>query len=77
MELTVKLSEPMQFGSETIAELKFRKPKAKDFRGLQMPLSMGALLDLAGHLAAQPKSVIDELGLADTKKVLEVIGDFL
>lgn len=77
METTVKLTEPIKFGSETIAELKFRKPKAKDFRGLKMPLSMGELLDLAGILSAQPKPVIDELGLDDTKKVLEVVGNFL
>lgn len=77
MEIKIALSEPIKFGSENINELVFRKPKAKDFRQLKMPLSMGELLDLAGKLAGQPPSVIDELSVDDTKKVLEVVGNFL
>ena len=75
--IEIELKEPIKFGSETISKLVFRKPKAKDFRDLKMPLSVGELLDLAGKLSAQPKPVIDELGVEDTKTILGVVGDFL
>ncbi len=74
--VTVKLKEPIPFGSETIAELTLRKPKAKDFRRMPMNPGVGDLLDLAGQLSGQPKVVIDELGAEDMHEVLERVGDF-
>ena len=74
--VTVKLREPIPFGSETITELTLRKPKAKDFRRMPMSPGIGDLLDLAGQLSAQPKAVIDELGPEDMQEVLERVGDF-
>lgn len=75
MKLT--LMEPIQQGSETIKELEFRKPKAKDLRKLPVNAGTGDILDLAGRLCGQPPSVIDELSIDDTVKVLEVVSDFL
>lgn len=71
------LKEPIKQGSEIISELEMRKPKAKDFRGMSMNPDVGALLDLAGKLCAQPKSVMDELGVEDMKVILQAVGDFL
>jgi hypothetical protein len=74
--VVVKLKEPIAFGSETITELRLRKPKAKDFRRMPMTPGVGDLLDLAGQLSAQPKPVIDELGAEDLMEVLECVGGF-
>lgn len=72
----LELKEPIVHGSEKIESLEFRKPKAKDFRGLPAQPNTGDLLDLAGRLCGQPKSVIDELGVEDMKEVLTVVGNF-
>jgi hypothetical protein len=74
---TLKLKEPVQQGSEIISELKFRAPKAKDFRRLPSNPQTGDILDLAGRLCGQPPSMIDELGMEDMKAVLEVVGNFM
>lgn len=74
--VTVVLKEPITFGTELVSELRLRRPRAKDFRRLPMAPSIGDMLDLSGALANQPKAVIDELGVEDMGKVLEVVGDF-
>jgi hypothetical protein len=73
----IKLEEPIKFGSEVISELNFRKPKAKDLRSLSMSAKADDLLKLAGKLCGQPDSVIDEMCIDDTKKVLDLVSDFL
>lgn len=74
---TIKLRSPIKHGSETITELSIREPKAKDLRKLPMQPNMGDIIDLAGRLAAQPPSVMDELSAADLSEVAEVIGNFI
>lgn len=76
-ERTIKLAEPIQFGSETIEELVFRKPKAKDFRSMPVDPGVGDLLNLAGRLAGQPPSVIDDLSVEDMLAVLEIVEGFI
>ncbi len=75
--VTVKLVEPIQFGSETISELVVRKPKAKDFRRMPGKPGMGDMLDLLGALTGQPKAVIDELCLADMTAATGVLEVFM
>lgn len=74
---TVTLAEPIQFGTERIDALTFRRPKAKDFRAFPMDPKFGDILDLAGKLAAQPKAVMDELGVEDLGKVMDLVGSFV
>lgn len=71
------LKEPIKQGSEIISELEMRKPKAKDFRGMPVQPGVSDLLDLAGRLCAQPKSIMDELGVEDVKIILQAVSDFL
>jgi hypothetical protein len=73
----VALKEPITFGSEFVTELRFRRPKAKDFRRLPLEPGLGDMLDLIGGLTGQPKAVVDELGVEDMRKALEVVGSFL
>jgi hypothetical protein len=74
---TITLKEPIQFGSATIAELTFRKPKAKDFRRFPLQPTQGDLLDLVGQLTGQPKAVIDELGMEDMAEAMERVAVFM
>lgn len=74
---TLKLQEPVKQGSEEIFELTIRPPKAKDLRKLPERPATGDLLDLAARITGQPPSVIDELGMADTMALLDIVGDFM
>jgi hypothetical protein len=75
--MIIKLQKPIQHGSETIQELKFREPKARDIRDRAERLNTNELLTLAQELSAQPKFVIDELSIPDMYKVLEAMGEYL
>ena len=74
---TIKLKEPIPFGSEAVTELRLRPPKAKDFRRLPMEPSIGDMLDFAGQLAGQPKVVMDELGVEDFAEVMTLANSFV
>lgn len=75
--ITLKLTEPVVMGSETISALHFRRPKAKDFRRMPAEMTMGSMLDLIGILTGQPKVVIDELSLGDMHAANEVVAGFM
>ena len=74
---TVRLSESIKLGSEIIASLEFRKPRAKDFRTFPQNPNTGDLLNLAGRLCGQPPSVMDELCVEDMVEVLHVVENFI
>lgn len=74
---TIKLQHPIKWGTETIAELTLRAPKAKDFRTFPMAPTMGDILDFAGRLCAQPSAVIDELSAPDMMALMELVSHFL
>jgi len=74
---TVKLTKPIENGSETITELVFREMVAGDLRGINSSDQFGSMLDLAGKLCAQPTNVINKLGVKDTAAVVKVVSSFL
>lgn len=77
MDVVIKLREPITFGSETISELRVRPPKAKDIRTLPAKPTTGDILNLAGRLCGLTPPQIDEMGMADTSELLEVVGNFM
>lgn len=77
MTTKIKLSQPIQYGTETISELNLREPKAKDMRGMPLQMGMDDMLTLAARCSEQPPSVIDELCFADLTAVTEAIGTFI
>lgn len=75
----VKLRHPVQNGSETVAELSFRRPRAKDWRGVDMvtpAVRFDSLLLLAERLSGQTTHVIDSLEQDDFQEVLSVVAGF-
>lgn len=77
MEKEYKLKTPIQFGSEKIESLKFRKPIAKDFRDMPMNPKIGDMLNVAAKISDNPPSIIDQLTPADMQEVLKVVGEFM
>lgn len=76
-QVTIKLQQPIVFGSETIFELTLHPPKAKHLRGLSLNMNMDDMFNLAGKLSGQPNSVIDELSITDMQTVTQAISNFL
>ena len=75
---TIKLRNPIKFGSQTIEQLEFRPLKGKDLRRLKTPKErpLAMTLELAGYLSGQVKEVIDELEGDDVQEVLELVSAF-
>jgi len=72
----VKLDSPIQFGSESIAEITLRKPVAGDLKGFPLKdQEVDDVLNLISKLSAQPASVIEKLDVEDFMKVADALGE--
>jgi hypothetical protein len=71
----VVLSEPIKHDGQDVKELRFRKPKARDFRNMPMNPTMGDLMDVAGKMCGMLSTEMDELSYADMIKVADVLGE--
>jgi hypothetical protein len=75
-ESKVILEEPISFAGETVTEIKFRKPVARDLRKFSLTPSVGDFLDLAKTLGDALPHVIDQLSFADTWAVVGALANF-
>lgn len=75
-EVVIALGWPIENGSETISELNFRRPRAKDLRSFGTEMGVPEILGLAGVLSAQPPSVIDKLDIDDVAQVVKAVEGF-
>jgi hypothetical protein len=72
------LKHPVTVGSETITELKFRRPQAGDLRSFPLQNQAGGdLLNVAGKMCGQPQPVMDKLDVEDVLGITEVVVNFL
>ena len=72
----IQLKKPIAFGSEIIAELTFREPKALDMRQLPLHPKSGDILDLAARLSGQLPSTLNLLCIEDYQQVMNEVGSF-
>ena len=70
------LSEPLEFGKETITELEFRDAVGADLEDLPLTPKYGDLMDLAARLTNQPPGLIRRLSAEDAMKVALIAGEF-
>lgn len=78
----VKLRHPVEFGSETIAELRFRRGRLGDLKGIALPSDAAAvrvddLILLASRLSGQAPAVIERLDEEDSGEVLTLALGFI
>ncbi len=77
---TLKLIHPIEGseGTET-TELKFRRPKAKDIRGVDLEnLDMDGVVAICKKIiVGEPPMLVDEIDLADLVPLAELVADFL
>lgn len=75
-KVVIKLSVPIQFGSEEIKVLEVKRPKARHFRDMKEKPTFGDVLDLLADLSDQPNAVLDELDPADFDQIEKVFASF-
>lgn len=74
----VKLRRPIEFGSEYIDELSFRRGRLGDIKGISVDgvPSAELLMLIASRLCGRPLKVIEMLDVDDTPEVLEIAVSF-
>ncbi len=75
--ITIKLTEPIEWGDETITELVLKRPKAIDLEHLPVNPTVKDLLSIAQKCAKVPRRIIQELDSEDAMTVVEAVSDFL
>ena len=75
--ITVKLSEPIDWGEDTITEITLTRPKAKHIEHLSGNPTMKELLGIAQKISGHPPALIKDLDAEDAMSLVEVVGDFL
>ena len=76
--IVYQLKVPIVFGSLTISELKFKKPKLKHLRALDgIDGNMGIIAVLVEKLAGLTPLEVDELDPADFEGIAEIVKSFL
>lgn len=76
--VTIKLIEPVKYGSEMVEELVVKPPRARHLR--EFPAKnqkVGDLMNVAALMCGRSDALIDELGMADWRQLEEVVSDFL
>lgn len=71
------LTNPVQFGSELIAELHFKPLFGKALRGLPLEMKMDDMYTLASKSCGYPPSVFDRMCLADAMEAITKVGNFI
>lgn len=76
--ITIKLSDPIQFGQETITEIKLQVPRAKHIKDInaQNP-TIRDILKVASKLSLISETALDELTIEDMVKVSDAVGNLL
>jgi hypothetical protein len=80
----IVLKTPVSVGSLTVTELDFRRPKVKDFDGIELKIGDGgmavdltSLKKLAGRLCGQTDLVMGEIDIGDLSEVIAVVMGFI
>lgn len=75
--IVLELSEPVQFGSETVTTLRLREPRGRDIRRLKSDPTCDDLLSMAARLSGYPDKVIDDLAAKDAIRLIGELGPLL
>lgn len=78
---TLPLQYPVEFGDTLISELKFRRPRGKELRRLNLGMldnpDFDFLMNLGADLSAQDPKVFDLMEAEDVISSIELVTDFL
>lgn len=74
----VMLKHPVDFGSQRITQLEFRRGKLADIKGMKLSGEMPTehLITIASRMSGQTTQVIDRLDVDDAGEVMAIAIDF-
>lgn len=78
-EVIVLLKYPIEWGTETISEVKLRRPKGKDIKGMTLSgsgVGLDELVRLSGKLGAIEPAVLDKMDAVDVMEVVGAVANF-
>jgi hypothetical protein len=83
--VTVKLTEPIEFGKDTVIEELVVRPTARAFREFSLPMKEDgtvlyqpyALAAVGVKMAGQPNAIVDKLSVKDMSALAQVVMGFL
>ena len=76
-ETTYKLKYPFKWDEKEYTEIKMQRPKGKHIKKLSDNPNVGDLLDIAAKCSGILPRVFDEMDVADSIAITEVVADFL
>lgn len=76
-EATIKLVEPVTFGSETISVVILKAPKGKHLKLLPPNPALKDILNMASKVSGVSSVVIDEMCATDVLAIAEAMGELL
>ena len=76
-EITITLSEPIEWGEDQITEIVMQRPKGKHLKSLSAEPSLQDLVKIAQKISGQPPRVFDDMDADDVLACAEAVGDFL
>lgn len=75
---TYKLKEPIEWGSETVTQLEFKKPTIGDIKFMKLSEpTLDDILKLASKLSGHSQQLIDRLSIQDGMEVADLLGNYL
>jgi len=73
--VTVKLVEPIEFGTETISQITLQPIRGKHLRILPTQPTLNDILKLASKISGVSSAVFDEMCSEDVVRVSEAVGE--
>jgi hypothetical protein len=76
---TVRLKHPIEFGSQTIEELVFRRGRMGDLKGLALRedvIPWDSVMTIASRLCGQPTAVVERIDEEDAGAVVSLAVGF-
>lgn len=74
----LKLKHPIQYGSQVIGEIRYRRPRAKDLKRIRPEnMETGDLINLFAAMSEYDEPTIDEMDAEDALVAIQLVGSFL
>lgn len=74
---TVTLENPIEWGEETVSEVKIGPLKGRHIKNVGSNMKLGDLFSIAASASDYPKSFYEDLDATDANKVADAIADLL
>lgn len=74
---TIRLDEPISWGSETIKEVTLQPIQGKHLRKLSSEPNLNEILNIASKISGLSGGIFDEMASSDVMKVAEAVGELL